>query len=89
VPGLFGAHQIHRAVGDDAIEPGAEIRARFEPSELPVGAKKALLHDILCILFIAGHPERQSKDGPAVALDERPKRLAVALARTVQVAAAR
>jgi hypothetical protein len=38
VPGLFRSHQIHRAIRDDAIEPRAEVRPRFEAPQLLVGA---------------------------------------------------
>ena len=38
VAGLLGAHQIHRAVRHDPVQPRAEIRARFEASDLAVRA---------------------------------------------------
>ena len=84
VPRLLRPHQIHRAVGDDAIQPGAEVRPRLEPPQLPIGAKKAFLDHIFRILFVAGHPVGQPEDTPAVPLDERSERLAVALAGTGQ-----
>src|SRR5712692_8738756 len=77
---LTGAHQIDRAVGHDAVEPGPEVGARLESAQLPVRPKEALLHNILSILLAAGHSKREAKDTLAVTLDERAKRLAVALA---------
>ena len=84
VAGLLRAHQIHRAVGDNAIQPGAEVRARFEASELLVGANERFLNNILSILFVACHPKCEPKDASAVTLHERTKRIAVALAGTGQ-----
>ena len=84
VAGLLGAHQIHRTVGDDAIEPRAEIRARLEAAELSIRAKEAFLDHIFGILLIASHPERQPEHTPAVPLDEGAKRIVVALAGTGQ-----
>src|SRR6185295_13285206 len=84
VPRLLRSHQIHRAVRDDAVQPGAEVRARLEASELPIRAKKAFLDHIFRILFVAGHPVGQPEDTPAVPLDERSERLAVTLAGTIQ-----
>src|SRR5256885_1095695 len=77
-------HQIDRAVRRDAVQPRAEIGARLEPAELSIRAEKAFLDHIFGILLIAGHPERQPENTPAVPLDERAKRLAVALAGTGQ-----
>ena len=84
VPRLLRAHQIHRAVRDDAIQPGAEIRSRLEPAQLLDTREESFLHHIFGILLVPGHPERQPKDAPAVALDERAKRVAVTLAGTGQ-----
>src|SRR5438094_10441886 len=50
---LFHSHHVHRTVRDDAIEPGAEIGARLEASELLVGAKETLLHHVFGILLVS------------------------------------
>ena len=84
MPGLLGAHQIHRAVRDDPIEPRPEVRARLEPVELTIRFEKALLDHIFGILLIPGHPEGQPEHTPAVPFDEGAKRLTVALAGTGQ-----
>ena len=73
--------QIDRAVHGDAVQPGAEVRARFEPAQLLVRLQERLLDDVLGVRGIAGHPVRQPVDSAAVALDERPERFAVSVAR--------
>jgi len=81
---LFRAHQIHRAVRDNPLQPGAEVRARLEAAELSIRAKKTLLNHVFGILFISRHPEGQPEHSPAVPLYERAKRVAVTLAGTGQ-----
>ena len=80
LPRLPGANHVHRAVGDDAIEPGAEVGARLEAAKVAVRLDEAFLDDVFGVLFVAGHPERQPERGAAVALHELAEGLAVALA---------
>ena len=77
---LPSPHHVYRAVGDDPVEPGAEIGPRFESPQLPIGAEKALLDHVFCVLLVAGHAERQPEDGPAMAFDQYTERVAIALA---------
>ena len=74
-------NQVDRAVHGDAVQPGAEVRPRLEAAQLLVGLQERLLHHVLGVRGAAGHPVRQPVDSAAVALDERPKRLAVSVAR--------
>ena len=79
LPGMPRPHHVHRAVRDDAVEPGGEVGPRLEAAQLAVGPQKTLLHDILGILLVARHPEGQLKRTPAVPLHEGAESLAVAL----------
>ena len=63
------------------MQPRSEVRALFEPMNLPIRAEERLLHHIVGIVFVCGHPIRQSKDGLAVTLDQQPERVRVAGSR--------
>ena len=76
---MSGPHHVHGAVGNDAVQPGREVGAGLEPAELAVRPEKAFLHDILCILLVARHPECELKRTPAVPLHQDAEGLAVAL----------
>jgi hypothetical protein len=77
-----GAHHVHRTVGRDPVQPGAEVRPCLKPSELAIRTEKAFLHDILGILFISHHAEGKLEHLPAVLLDECPEGLFVSLTRS-------
>jgi hypothetical protein len=81
---MAGPQQIHRAVDDDAVEPGAEVRPRLEPANLPEGANETLLDDVLGVPFLARQSEGEGKRLPCMELDERTKGISVALTRTRQ-----
>src|SRR5262249_60204644 len=66
VPRLLRAHHVHRAVGRDPIQPGAEVRPRLEAAQLPIRAEETHLEHILAILLVAGYPLVQSEPQPAV-----------------------
>jgi len=69
---------VHGTIDDNAIEPRAEVGARLESPDLAVGAQKALLHDVLGVLLVAGHPQGQDERTVAVLLHQRTKRVIVA-----------
>jgi hypothetical protein len=79
LPGMPGPHHVHGAVRDDSVQPGREVGAGFEASQLPIRPEKAFLHHILGILLVAGHPKGQLKRTPAVPLHQDAESLAVAL----------
>ena len=79
LPRLPAANRVDRAIGDDAIEPRAEVRACLEAAQVAVRLDQTVLNDVFGVLFVAGHPECQPERGPAMALDELAKGLAVAL----------
>lgn len=72
------AAQVVRAIDGDAVEPGAEVGARLEASQVAVGAQERFLHHFLRVVFVARHTKRQPENGGAVPLDKRAKRVAVA-----------
>ena len=74
-------NQVDRAIHGDAMQPGPEVRPRLESAQLLVGLEKRLLDDVLGVRGIARHPVRQPIDSPAVALDERPERVAISVPR--------
>ena len=80
-------NQVDRAVHRDAVQPGAEVRPRLESAQLLVGLQKRLLHHVLRVRRVAGHPMRQPEDSPAVALDERPESFAISVAASATAAA--
>ena len=78
-PRLPGTVQVDCAVSRNAVQPGPEVGARFEPPELPVRTQEAFLHHVLGILFVAGQAEREGEERSAVPLHQRAKRLAITL----------
>jgi hypothetical protein len=62
------------------VQPRAEVRPRLESLQLLVRPQEGLLDDILGIVRVAGHPVRDPKDSPAMALDECPKGFAISVA---------
>ena len=76
-----GSHVVDRAVETNPVEPGREVRSRFEASELPIRAHEGFLNHVFGVLGPAGHPVGQPEDVPAVPLDEDAKSLLVAAPR--------
>jgi len=76
-----GAHHVHRAIGSDAIQPGAEVGPGLKSAELAIGAEKTFLHNIFGILFVSRHAEGELKHSAAVLLDQRPERFFISLPR--------
>jgi len=76
------AQHVVGAVRGDAVQPAREPRAILETSEVAVGAKESLLHDVLGVLLVSSHPIREAEDGAAVALDQDAKGAFVALAES-------
>ena len=74
------ANQVDRTVHGDPVQPGPKIRPGLEPAQLLVRLEPRLLHHVLRVLRIAGHPVRQRKDVAGMVIDERSKRIAVAIA---------
>jgi hypothetical protein len=72
------AHVVDRAVERDPVEPGGEIRARFEAAQLPIRSHERFLHDVLGVFRHSCHSVRQSVDAAAMTLDEHAKRFLVA-----------
>src|SRR5207302_8824649 len=70
---LSSAQQIHRTIRRNAIQPRAKPCARLESAQVLVGAQEGLLHEILRVLFIAGHTKSQLEEPDAVALNEQTK----------------
>ena len=62
------------------MQPGAEVRARLESGQLPVGLQESLLDDILGILRAPGHPEGEPEHSTAVAIHECTVSLAICVA---------
>jgi hypothetical protein len=73
-------NQIDRTVHGNPVEPRAEVRTRLEPSELLVSLEKRFLHDIFCVLRVAGHSMREPVDSAPVALHERTESLTISVA---------
>ena len=44
-------------VGEDPVEPGLQVGAQLEAGEGPVGLQVGLLHQVLGVRRVAGHPE--------------------------------
>src|SRR5260370_29464653 len=65
------------------MQPGAKARPRFITAQLTIGAQKRLLHHVLGILLVAGHPKSQTEDISAVALHEHAKCVAIARQRAL------
>jgi REP-associated tyrosine transposase len=61
------------------VQPGSEIGPRLEPAQLAIRLEEGLLDYILSVLAAASEPIRDVKDVPRVALDERLKRVSVAV----------
>jgi hypothetical protein len=78
---LSRANEIERTVGTDTVEPSAEGGTAIETVNLFVSAKESFLNQILGIVFIASHTERQTKNGMTVTLDEDTKGVLVPLTR--------
>ena len=75
------SHVIDRAVETNPVQPGGEIRSRFEPAQLPVGAHERFLDDVFGVFGPAGHAIGQPVDAAAVPLDEHAKGFLVAASR--------
>src|SRR5262245_10301860 len=69
---------IECAIHEDAVEPGAKVGALFELLEVQIRVQQAVLHDILRILFIAGHTKGEVVHVSAMTLDERQEHLQIA-----------
>src|SRR5262245_12835729 len=83
MPGLAmrsRSNKVDRTVHRDSMQPGAEIRPRFETAELSVSFQESLLDDVLGVLRGAGHTVGEPIDSAAVALDERSKGFAISVA---------
>jgi len=78
-PAAQATQVIERAVDDDAIEPGAEVGATFEPIEMQKRVEEALLDDVLRILLAAGQPEGEVVHIGPVTLDERQEDVHIAV----------
>ena len=72
--------QVDRTVHRDPVQPGAEVRARFEASQLLVCPQEGLLDDVFGVMRTAGHPVRKPVDGAAMAIHERMESFAVSVA---------
>ena len=57
-PALLGAVLVDERVREDAVEPRLQVRALLEPTEAAVRAQVRLLHQVLGVGRVAGHPER-------------------------------
>src|SRR5207253_522958 len=44
---LLAAQKVQADVGRDLVDPGSQLRATFEPLEVPPGARQRLLHRVL------------------------------------------
>jgi hypothetical protein len=62
------------------MQPSRKTRPQIEPAKVAVSAQEGLLDHVFGFLLVARHAISQTKDGPAVAFDERAKRLLVARA---------
>jgi hypothetical protein len=74
------SNQVDRAVDGNPVQPGAEVGARLESAQLPIGLEKRFLHDVLGVRRTPRHAVRQPVDGPTVAFHELPEGFAVAVA---------
>ena len=63
------------------MQPGAKARPRLESLQLLVSAQESLLHHVLRVLFVAGHPKSQLEELDAVAFDEHAEGIGIAFAR--------
>ena len=57
-PALLGAVVVDESVGEDLVQPRLQVRALLEAPEASVGLQVGLLHKVLSIGRISGHPER-------------------------------
>ena len=79
--------QVQGGIRGDAIEPSRKAGSRLVILQLAVSPQKSILHDILGILLVSGHPESEAEDMPAVPLYEQPEGVAVARLRPFDSAA--
>ena len=70
---------IECAIHEDAVEPRAKIGPLLELVEMQVCIEQTLLNDILCILFVASHPQGEVVQITAMTLDERQEHLDIAV----------
>ena len=75
------AKQIERAVDGDAVQPGAEVGALFEPLQLAVSAQQRLLNHVVGIVLVPSHAISHPKDCVGVTVDQRPEGVRVACPR--------
>jgi hypothetical protein len=73
------APMVERTVDENPVEPGAEVRASFEPMEVPEGVEQALLDHVLRVLLVASQPKREVVHVDPVALDKRQEHLHIAV----------
>ena len=79
---VAGAQEVEGAVDADAVEPGADSGAGgVKGVETFVGAQEGFLHQIFCVLFVAGHKKSETEDGGSMLLDEGTKGELVSQAR--------
>ena len=50
------ADEVDGAVDRDPVQPGADVRPGLETAELPVRLEPGLLHHVLRVRRVAGHP---------------------------------
>ena len=78
---LAPAELVEAEVGDDPVQPGVEGALKPEVAEVAVRFEERLLVDVLRILLVAEHVQRESENGLIVAADERVEGRAVAALR--------
>ena len=55
---LLGPVGVDVGVGEDAVQPRPQVGALLEAAEAAVGPQVGLLHEVLGVGRVAGHPER-------------------------------
>ena len=75
---LAAAQMVQAKVGDDPVEPGVEGALEPEVAEVAVGLEEGLLVNVLGVLLVAQHVQREAEDGLVVAADQRVEGGAVA-----------
>src|ERR1035438_9441052 len=68
---LAHAHQIQRAIGRNAIHPGAKTGPLIELVKLAVGSEETLLHHVFGVLCVSRHTKCQPEQNATMALHER------------------
>src|ERR1035437_7791288 len=59
---LAAAQVVQAKVGDDPVEPGVERALKPEVSQVAIGLQERLLVDVLGVLLVAQHVQRQAQD---------------------------